>query len=229
MLHTSYTRIDIISTAGAKIASLANLQKFDALKIDMVLVDSICLPPHVTAVPARPAKFLNCITRLNKERAATEDAIPIVDLSWVSQCIVRRTRVSIDSNGRYRPIVDSSTRSTVDKKIVLFSIKVKSPTGLVRYEVGDSINFGTNKAKSSTGRIMSIYHDARTKKNVIEVKVLELHNQFELMDGGKNVSLLKLDENELQGHIILLGGNDFMDVYDGWARDSSIVFMQKKV
>ena len=76
---------------------------------------------------------------------------------------------------------------------------------------------------------MSIYHDIRTRKNVIEVKVLELHNQFELMDGGKNVSLLKLDENELQGHIILLGGNDFNDVHDGWAQDSGIVFMQKKV
>jgi len=233
--------VDIISSAGATIANLSdnsNTTANELKKVDMILVDSICLPPFRMAVPTRISRVLNYVTRLNQECDDTgENNIPIIDLSWVTQCIIRRTRVSIDDNTkRYRVTVGSSSgSSSANPNKNLFAIKVKTSTGLVRYEVGDSIVFGKKNIniddtkRSFYGRITSIHHDYIKKKNTVEVKVLELHNKYELMDGGKNVSSINLDESELQGHIVLLGGKDFTDVYDGWARDSGIVFLQKKV
>jgi hypothetical protein len=54
---------------------------------------------------------------------------------------------------------------------------------------------------------------------------MEKHKDCELMDGGKGVYTVKIEENELEGHIVILGGKDFGDV--SWSKESNI-FLQKK-
>lgn len=63
------------------------------------------------------------------------------------------------------------------------------------------------------------------KKKTVEVQVLELHHQSELIDGGKSVSTITLEEHELQGHILILNGKDYSQV--SWSKNPR-VYMQKK-
>lgn len=111
------------------------------------------------------------------------------------------------------------------KNQLISSIKVKQYNGLTRYEVGDSIQFSKRGGEPSQGRIISITHNKATKKNNVEIKVMERHNGCELMDGGKGVSTVTVEESELEAHIVILGGKDFDDV--AWSEQSN-VFLQKK-
>ena len=146
--------------------------------------------------------------------------IPIIDLSWATQCIVQKARLEI--SGRHKIDIDSSPTSA--RMIQVHSIKVSQFGGLTRYEVGDSVQFGkTNNL--SYGRIVSIRLDKALRKKQVDVEVLELYNQSELIDGGKSVSTITLEESELQGHIVILGGKDFSQV--NWSKNPH-VFVQKK-
>lgn len=187
--------------------------------MDIILVDSLCMPPHVTATPSRLTKILNKALSLHPN-------LVVVDLSWATQCIVQRKLLQTDDDKRYRVDMSQSKNNSPKKSAIIdiFSIKVKQFNGLTRYEVGDSVNFGKRGAESY-GRITSIKHNRKTRKNTVEVKVLELHNDYELMDGGKSVQSVTIDSIDLQGHIVVLGGRDYGDV--AWTNSSNI-FMQKK-
>ena len=103
----------------------------------------------------------------------------------------------------------------------IYSLKVDK----ARYEVGDSVTFGKKSSKLSHGRIVSIKHNTRSKKNAVVVKILELHKGFELMEGSSSALTVTIDSSELQGHIVILGGKDFSDI--SWNQGSNI-YVQKK-
>lgn len=209
--------IDIMQAAGATIVHGNNIDRKD-IKLDIILVDSVNMPPHITAQPPRVGKILN--------RVATYQANGVVvDLSWATQCIVQRTLLQTDDDRRYRVDLSKGNSPNKGNSQNIYSIKVKQFNGLTRYEVGDSIQFAKRGREPSQGRIVSITHNRLTKKNSVEVKVMEKHKDCELMDGGKGVYTVKIEENELEGHIVILGGKDFGDV--SWSKESNI-FLQKK-
>ena len=160
----------------------------------------------------RIAKVLNKVTLAENGQ--------ILDLSWATQCIVRKKRIAIADKFRIQ-----NGNKTCDRFIDIFSIKVAQFGNLTRYEVGDSIKFGKKKSSLSYGRITAIQFDTRRRKKMIEVRILELHNENELMDGGQSVSTIAIDENELRGHILILGGKDYEEA--NWSNDE-FVFLQKK-
>jgi len=203
-------RADILVAAGATV-----VKDPTKVKLDMVIVDSLSLPPHVTAVPATVAKILRNVNNSNTRTT------PVIDLSWATQCIIQRSRISMDHE-RYRPKIGSIGR---DKIVQLFSIKVKSADSMVRYEVGDPVIFGKKHLNTSIGRIMGISHDRTTKKNCVEIKVLELHNESELMEGGQNASVVNIDDIDLQAPVVMLGGRHFNDVKESW---KETIYIQKK-
>lgn len=209
--------IDIMQAVGATVVHGSNIDRKD-IKVDIILVDSVNMPPHVTAQPPRVGKILNKV-------ASYQPNAIVVDLSWATQCIVQRTLLQTDDDRRYR--VDLSKGNSPNKGRIqdIYSIKVKQFNGLTRYEVGDSIQFAKRGGEPSQGRIVSITHNRLTKKNSVEVKVMEKHNECELMDGGKGVYTVKIEESELEGHVVILSGKDFDDV--AWSKDSN-VFLQKK-
>ncbi len=205
-------RVSILELAGATVFQGSEIDK-KINEIDLVLTDALSLPPHVTAVAPKISKILNKITMAGKKETS------IVDLSWATQCIVRKTRIPISR------IYKLQISSSVNEKILnVHSTKVQQFSGLTRYEVGDSINFGKKKGNVSKGRISAIRFDKGLKKKSVEVKVLELHNENELMDGGRNTTVV-IDESELQGHILILGGKDYSQV--DWSKHSR-VYVQKK-
>lgn len=184
--------------------------------IDLVIADSLSLPPHVTAIASKVSKILNKISSTNPDA-------PIVDLSWATQCIVNKKR--IDIGHRYILHKNAHVTSDSDREVNIYAIKVKqSDSLLTRYEVGDTVSFGRKKAKKSYGRIKSMCIDKLTKKKKVKVEVMELHGDFELIDGGQGMSIITLEESELQGHIIILSGKDYAQ--SRWS-DSSRVFIQK--
>lgn len=150
--------------------------------------------------------------------------IPIVDLSWATQCIVRKDRVELSE--KYYLHLENPLSSASERMMNIHSIKVQQFCGLTRYEVGDSIKFGKKKVNQSNGRIVAIGFDKHLRKKIIEVEVLETHNQCELMDGGKNVSTITIEESELQGHILILGGKDYSQVH--WSANSRVFVQREK-
>ena len=191
----------------------------------MVLVDSLLMPPHVTAVHSRLGKILNKI-------ASNQPNALILDLSWATQCIIQRKLLGTDEDKRYRVDLSQRTNFSSNKSPVvdISSIKVQQFDNLTRYEVGDSVNFGSSRHGSgnstSHGRIISIKYNQKTRKTTVALKVLEIHNEIEVVDGGSGVNSVEIDKSELQGHTVILSGKDFGDV--AWSQASNI-FMQKKV
>lgn len=212
--YVFYNRISILELAGATV--IRGSQIDINTQVDLIITDSILLPPHVTAAAPRISKVLNKVTAINPNT-------PTVDLSWATQCIVRREKIELSD--KYKLQHGTTLAARVEYTVEINSMKAQQSCGLIRYEVGDSIKFGKNKSNQSHGRIVSISFDKRSRKKSIEVMVLELHNECQLMDGGKNVSTITIDESELQGHIIILGGRDYSQVQ--WS-ESSRVFIQKK-
>lgn len=186
-------------------------------EVDLVLSDSLLLPPHVTAITSKVSRVLNKISLMSAD-------IPIVDLSWAMQCIVRKNRVDVSE--KYKLQIESSLNTSSERIIDILSVKVQQFCGLTRYEVGDSIRFG-KKMGQSNGRITAIRYDKRMRKKTIEVKVLELHHECELIDGGKSVSTINLEESELQGHILILSGKDYSQV--DWSKTPHVYLQKKKV
>merc|ERR1712226_1283921 len=178
------------------------------VEIDMVLVDALCLPPHETAVPVKVAKIFSYVSLLK----TCENQIPIVDFSWAVQCIVQRKRLNMDRE-QYRLSAENSGRLVENNKLKIFSFKKKE----TRYEVGDTVFFQKKNLTPTAGRILSIFHDINTKEKTLEVQLMEFGEGYVLMDGGKNSSLLTIDEK------------DFKEVSCGWVTKSEIsCFMKRK-
>lgn len=210
----TFNRISILELAGATILNGANFEK-QSLNIDLVLTDSLCLPPQVIAMAPRISKILN---KISLKSNGTRN-VQIVDLSWATQCIVRKRRIQITNEHIIQTI------NSQERNVQITSFKVEQCGNRVRYEVGDCIKFGQKKSNLSYGRITDIHFDTRQRRKMIGIRILELHNGCVLMDGGKNVSTIKIEENELQGHILILGGKDYGEVH--WS-NNEFVFMQKK-
>ena len=209
---------EIIESVGAKVVDSSEIDRKDT-KLDIIMVDSMCMPPHATAIAPRVSKILN-------RASSCQPKAVIVDLSWATQCIVQRRLLETDDDRRYRVDMSASDSRNKNGIVDIYCIKVKQFNGMTRYEVGDSVNFGKSDAKLSHGRIIAIKHNSKLRKNTVQVKILELHNKCELMDGGKGASSVTIDETELKGHTVLLGGKDYNDV--AWSKASN-VFRQKKV
>ena len=110
--------------AGATVLRSSRIdKKID--DVDLVLVDSLSLPPHVATVVPRVSRILNKITLEKKET-------PLIDLSWVAQCIVMRTRVPILERHRLR--IDSSLGGK-ETTLNVIATKVQHFSALTRYEV----------------------------------------------------------------------------------------------
>jgi hypothetical protein len=107
---------------------------------------------------------------------------------------------------------------------MLFSLKINQ----VRYEVMDLVRFGRID-RATIGRIIAIHHQHATKKNRIEIQIMEMHNNIELMDGGDN-TIVTVDECELSGHVVMLSGKDFKDISNGWGKETNFsdLFVQMK-
>jgi len=118
--------VSILELAGATVFQGSDIdRKRD--EIDLVLADSLSLPPHVTAVAPKISKILNKITMTVKKET------PIIDLSWATQCIVRKTQVPISKT--YKLEIETSLSSTKEKMLNIYSTKVQQFSGLTRYEV----------------------------------------------------------------------------------------------
>ena len=196
------------------------------MNVDMIVTDSLSLRPHVMSPSERVAKRLKMSYNLNPE-GANQAEIPIIDLSWVTQCIVQRQRLDYTENSSYylnTRLNILNTHGLTDRPLKLFSLKVDQ----VRYEVMDLIRFGRN-SHLSIGRIIAIHHHQKSKKNKIEVQVMEVHNNIELMDGGDSTQVV-IDESELAGHVVMLSGKDFNDISRGWAEETNFsdLFVQMK-
>lgn len=189
------------------------------IKVDTIIVDSVTMPPLVTAVPLRVGKVLSKV-------ASYQPNAIIVDLSWATQCIIQRKLLQTDEDRRYRVNMSKNKSPYREHVVNVYSIKVNQFNGLTRYEVGDTVNFARkNGDELSQGRITAIKYNTKTRTNAVEVKVLERHNACELMDGGKGICSVVIDEKALQGHIVILAGKDFSEV--AWSKSSN-VFLQKK-
>ncbi len=226
-LHDSsvfkFIRADIMRIAGATLLNSSDMDKKGKglHHVDIILVDSLQMPPHVTAVPPRLGKVLN-------KAASHQPHAIVVDLSWATQCLVRRQLLETDDDKRFRVDLSSQNRSKTPNKhriVEIFSIKVKQYDSLTRYEVGDSVKFG-RAGNEACGRITSISYHTKTRKTTVTLKVLEVHKEIEVIDGGKGVNSVEIDQSELLGHIVVLSGKDFGDV--AWSKASN-VYRQKKV
>jgi hypothetical protein len=160
--------LDIIKATGANAfgSSDSSLRRNDC-HIDFVVVDSLSLPPHATAIPARVTKALRKVSACNHG-----DSEPVIaDLSWVTQCIVRKSFIDVHSDKRYQVLLGNDKKDET-RMTELFSIKVEHGSCKSRYEVGDSIRFGKGNMSVSYGRIIGIEHNKSNQKHIVEVKVL---------------------------------------------------------
>ncbi len=140
-----------------------NIDRKD-VSLDIILVDALSMTPYVTAIPSRVGKILN---RASTYQAKT--SYEVVDLSWATQCIINRTLLRPDSHERYQ--ISTTDKNKVigkDGVVDIYSIKVNA----ARIEVGDSVTFGKDPSILFHGRVMSIKHNTRTRKNMVEVKIL---------------------------------------------------------
>jgi hypothetical protein len=213
---------DIIRACGAHVVNSKHVDRKD-VNLDIALVDPVCFPPQSTAVPSRVSSTLNKIKNCQQN-------IKVLDLAWVTNSLVLRQPVEISDRyliewaGRGTNVSSpNDTRGSNHKEI--YSIKVnRFNKGYARYEVGDSVMFG-KPDRLSYGRIASIYNDRIKRKNFVKIKILELHNKTDLMDGGSNPCMVTIDEMDLYGHVILLREKDFETVE--WRHDRN-VFKQRK-
>ena len=159
--------MDIVKATGANaFGSSDSALRRNECNINFVLVDSLSLPPHVTAIPARVSKTLRKVSACNHGKSDPD----IVDLSWLTQCIVRKSFIDISSDKRYKVLLGNDEKEEKRMKD-LFSIKVEQGNCKSRYEVGDSIRFGKWDSSPTYGRIIGIEHDKSSQKNTVEVKV----------------------------------------------------------
>eukprot|EP00557_Chaetoceros_sp_GSL56_P002243 CAMPEP_0176502384 /NCGR_PEP_ID=MMETSP0200_2-20121128/14720_1 /TAXON_ID=947934 /ORGANISM="Chaetoceros sp., Strain GSL56" /LENGTH=1764 /DNA_ID=CAMNT_0017901443 /DNA_START=340 /DNA_END=5631 /DNA_ORIENTATION=- len=205
---------DIIQSIGATVVSHNDIGK-KGIKLDTIIVDSVNMPPHVTAVPLRVGKVLS-------KAASYQPNAVIVDLSWANQCIVQRKILQTDDDRRYRVDMSKGKSPYREQVVDVYSIKVNQFNGLTRYEVGDTVNFARNGDELSQGRITAIKFNTKTRTNTVEVKVLERNNVCELMDGGKGICSVTIDEKALQGHIVILAGKDYCEVANTKTRTNTV-------
>lgn len=198
----------ILSASGATVVDTSAVGKGDCV-VDAVLVDTVSLPPHVTAVPSRVARALGSI-------GSRDGETPFLDLSWAIQCVIQRKKLEFDGVARYQVSRDILKNSTAPLKV--FAIKVKVGPNLVRYEVGDAVKFGKNRS-TSIGTIVAIKGHQRGKRT-LEVRILERNGNFVLADGGDNGSHVNINEGDLRGHVVLLSSRDFEKVRGGYVPES---------
>ena len=159
--------MEILKATGANAFSSAGaLLRRNETRVDFVIVDSLSMPPHVTATPVRVAKILRSILVTSSNRGDPEPNI--IDLAWLTQCIIRKKFIEINSDERYQVTLRNDGKKGPKSRSKLFSIKVNK----ARYEVGDSIKFGRKGTRVSYGRIIEIIHDKLSQKDLIDVKVL---------------------------------------------------------
>ena len=74
-------------------------------KVDLVVVDSFFLPPHVTAVPEKIGRVLGVLKGGKRDDESADDTttncLGIVDISWAVQSIVQGRRLALDEDPRY--------------------------------------------------------------------------------------------------------------------------------
>ena len=205
--------MSILGLGGATIATCANLEK-ENFKIDIVLTDSLCATHEVPLIAPTIANVLNNVSLAENGE--------VLELAWAIQCIVRRKRIPISDKFKIR----TDNPQAGEKHVSMLSMKSAQFGKLTRYEVGDSIIFGRKMPRLSYGRIAAIKFDAARIRTLIDVRILELHNENELTDGGQNASKITIEENELRGQLFILGEKDYKQVH--WS-DNEFVFAQKKV
>ena len=184
---------------------------------DLILTDSISLPPHILMPATRISIPLNMAISHEK---------PIIDLSWATQCIVQRKQLDY-TDERYSlnsRLKEPRTPGATDQTQKLYSLKVDQ----VRYEIMDLVRFG-RKSQSAIGRITAISYQKSSKKYKVQIQVMETQNDRELMDGG-DCTVVVVDGSELAGHVVMLSGKDFDDISDGWGRETNFsdLFVQMK-
>ena len=172
ILLTFYFRLDILKATGATVVSSRDaLSRRDETIVHFIIVDSLSMPPYCTATPVRVATILRSILDSASNRGEPEPKI--VDLSWLTQCIIRKKFIDIDSDERYQVSFGKDIEKGKKNTTRLFSIKVEHDKGnKTRYEVGDSIKFGREGMSVSYGRIIEIGHDKLSQRRFINVKVL---------------------------------------------------------
>ena len=128
----------ILSTLGASIKDKRDRSEEDLSRgLDAIIIDSLDVPPHSKAPPARLSSFLKRVDKSNS-------SIPLIDFSWVVQSITNRKRLAFDSDPRF--LVDIFSRDSA-----LYSIKINA----VRYDIGDYVQIKT-KTERSFARIDGI-------------------------------------------------------------------------
>lgn len=213
---------DIIRACGAHVVNSKHVDRKD-VALDIALVDPVCFPPQSTAVPSKISSTLKKIKNCQQNTK-------VLDLAWVTNSLVLRQLVHITDRyliewaGRGTNVSSpKDNRGSSSKQ--LYSIKVnRFNKGYARYEVGDSVMFG-KPDHLSYGRIESIYNDRIKRRNFVTIKIMELQNNTELMDGGSSPCMITIDEMDLYGHVILLRKQDFESVE--W-RHNRNVFQQRK-
>ena len=215
----------IIRAAGATVVKSSSLQGNARHTLDAILVDRLTLPPHATAIPKNMIRTLNNITHINSHGEGGRDT-PVIDLSWAVQCVIQRKRLQFDNDERFQIQLTGNRKGEK-----LFTIKVKSGSSMVRYEVGDLVEFGKGKELSRIGRITGMRQTAdRTRKFLLDMQLLEHNGDFVLIDGGSASTTVTIEETELLKHLVLLSSKDYRTVKNGYGSRLGIdqyIFQQK--
>ena len=112
----------ILSTLGESTKDKLHRSEEDPSRVlDAMIIDSLDVPPHSKAPPARLSA---CLKRFDKSKSP----IPLIDVSWVVQSITNQKRLAFDSDPRC--IVDMFSKDRA-----LSSMKINA----VRYDVGDYV------------------------------------------------------------------------------------------
>ena len=112
----------IVSTLGASTKCKDPRSEVNPIQVlDAIIVDYLDVPPHSLAPPARLCAHLK---RVDESKLS----IPLIDVSWIAQCIINQKRLAFDSDPRH--VVD-----VVAKDAAMQSMKINE----VRYDVGDYV------------------------------------------------------------------------------------------
>lgn len=163
------------------------------VSVDCCLFASTALPPHVVSNPVYVSTALKFLA----------NDVPLLDLAWAHQSIIQRERLPMNGDPRYAISLYQSVSSTHK----VYSIKSKSRGNVVRYEVGDLVQFSRGPRSTSRGRIIGIAWE-RQGKVKLDIKLLDYSGDYELVDCPSSAEIT-VDESSLQGNILLMGARDF--------------------
>jgi hypothetical protein len=200
----------VLEAAGATcIASDTDAGSSDWDDLDVIFVDSLSLPPHVTAAAQRVTTAL---------KSAQLIGARVLALSFVEESIALNTRVNL-LNLQERFCIKEDYKGRV------FAKKMGDGN---RMEVGDVVEIMESSSRTTStiswGRIKSFNDDGESMKVVMLTK----HDSALVEQEGSVLLSIKLAS--VCGQVMLLGAREYQEISQGWggATQKCFVYKSKK-